>query len=112
LLPHRTEPTSRDSSNAAERPAAVHSTDSPDKKKATSPGWGGSDSLERAEDVLDLAVDLLELRAHGRVARHGSPLDPRLRLVAVAAAAAATKTPLSCPGNLPQHSGGGGGGGN
>jgi hypothetical protein len=86
----------------------IHQT----KKKATSPGWGGSDSLERAEDVLDLAVDLLELRAHGRVARHGSPLDPRLRLVAVAAAAAAaTKTPLSCPGNLPQHSGGGGGGG-
>jgi hypothetical protein len=69
---------------------------------------GGSDSLERAEDVLDLAVDLLELRAHGRVARHGSPLDPRLRLVAVAVAAAATKPPLSCPGNSPQHSGGGG----
>lgn len=51
-------------------------------------GSGGSDSLERAEDVLDLAVDLLEFGAHGHVARHGSPVDPRLRLGTVALEAA------------------------
>lgn len=30
-------------------------------------------SLESAEDIVDLAVDLLELRGHGHVARHGGP---------------------------------------
>lgn len=30
-------------------------------------------SLEGAEDIVDLAVDLLELRGHGHVARHGGP---------------------------------------
>ena len=30
-------------------------------------------SLEGAEDVVDLAVDLLELRGHGHVGRHSGP---------------------------------------
>lgn len=63
---------------------------------------GGSDSLERAEDVLDLAVHLLELGAHGHVAPHGSlagwiPSSTRCLLVAAAAA----EVPLSCPARLP-----------
>ena len=41
----------------------------------SSRGEGGEiqDSLEGAEDVVDLAVDLLELRGHGHVGRHGGP---------------------------------------
>jgi hypothetical protein len=75
---------------------------------------GGSDSLERAEDVLDLAVHLLELGAHGHVAPHGSlagwiSSSTRCPVLWVAAAGVAA-VPLSCPARAssPSHSGGGG----
>ena len=45
----------------------------------SSRGEGGEimNSLEGAEDVVDLSVDLLELRGHGHVGRHGGPLAPK-----------------------------------